>query len=151
MTQHRALSPSTRRVFNCWYHLSLIRQAWITSSQSPSEPGGGWVTLAGGECAASEGDDVAGGIEAARRQAGTAVAAACAAGAHELAAEAVQLFLPGCPLEGCLRFLQVCTPCSSCSQDLQRAAQTSSFWCKRLCSGEAGVLLVLLARRLPQQ
>lgn len=63
--------------------------------------------MADGGAAFEGGEALAGDTEAARRQAGAAVAAACAAGAHELAVEAVQLFLPGCPLEGCLRFLQV--------------------------------------------
>lgn len=47
------------------------------------------------------------GVEAYRRAAGAALQAACRQGAFKEAIEAVQLFLPGCPLIGCLRFLQV--------------------------------------------
>ena len=43
----------------------------------------------------------------ARTAAGDAVAGACALGAWSTAVQGVQLLLPGCPLEGCLRLLQV--------------------------------------------
>lgn len=35
------------------------------------------------------------------------MASACAVGAWDTAVQGVQLLLPGCPLEGCLRLLQV--------------------------------------------
>ena len=46
-------------------------------------------------------------VETHRRTAGSALQAACSQDAFKEAIEAVQLFLPGCPLLGCLRFLQV--------------------------------------------
>ncbi len=46
-------------------------------------------------------------METNRAAAASALRAACSQGAFKAAIEAVQLFLPGCPLVGCLRFLQV--------------------------------------------
>lgn len=46
-------------------------------------------------------------VETHRRTAGSALQAACSQDAFKEAIEAVQLFLPGCPLLGYLRFLQV--------------------------------------------
>lgn len=50
--------------------------------------------------------DKADGMENWRVAAGSALLAACRQGAFKQAIEAVQLFMPGCPLIGCLRFLQ---------------------------------------------
>ena len=68
------------------------------------------VRCAGNE-KSSEGDEAqqvkADGAESWRLAAGSALLAACRQGAFKQAIEAVQLFMPGCPLIGCLRFLQV--------------------------------------------
>ncbi|EIE27464.1 hypothetical protein COCSUDRAFT_55471 [Coccomyxa subellipsoidea C-169] len=65
----------------------------------------------GGEGGAEAEKEKAGEVETNRAAAASALRAACSQGAFKAAIEAVQLFLPGCPLVGCLRFLQCGAGC----------------------------------------
>jgi hypothetical protein len=55
-----------------------------------------------GVCSAKTGGDASG-----RQQARTVLQEACRKGAYDAATDAVQIFMPACPLLKCLRMLQV--------------------------------------------
>ena len=55
-----------------------------------------------GVCSAQTGGDASG-----RQQARKVLQEACRKGAYDAAADAVQIFMPACPLLKCLRMLQV--------------------------------------------
>ncbi len=72
------------------------------------------------------GSDVAvqSGEQRGRQAALHALRAACRRGAHDAAADAVQIFMPACPLLKCLRMMQVTgTLCCLCSYALFASMQ----------------------------
>ena len=106
--------PSQPPPENVWLQSVMARSGYDSAPETASAACGQADRLlgasdadgqgAGDDCGAAAGTEV--GTEAARRHAGRAIAAMCAVGEYATALEGCQLFLPGCPLEGCLRFLQ---------------------------------------------